>query len=63
MRKQSCENCGCAIGRYGCENCNEEAYILEQYYELDMPLPSQEFQDKAAEQKRKHATELRGLMG
>jgi len=35
----SCENCGNRIGIHGCEWCNEESYILDQYYELEMELP------------------------
>lgn len=34
-----CENCGCKVfnGKY--VNCHEELFILEQYEELNMPLP------------------------
>lgn len=35
-----CEDCGCK--KYGnrCTNCNEELFIVDQYIELDMPLPN-----------------------
>lgn len=47
-----CENCGSKIGIHGCEWCNEELYIIDQYHEEDMELPSEdsEFMQKANEQ-------------
>ena len=50
-----CDNCGSAIGRHGCEYCNEELYIMDQYYELEMPLPApdSEFMKAANEQQSK----------
>lgn len=47
-----CENCGCKVYSKGCVNCNEELYILDQYYELNMELPDEEteFMKKAREQ-------------
>lgn len=48
----NCENCGNKIGRLGCEWCNEESYIVEQYHELNMELPDEEteFMKKYREQ-------------
>jgi len=37
-----CENCGCKMFEHGCTNCNEELYILDQYIELEMELPSED---------------------
>lgn len=50
-----CEDCGCPIGKHGCENCNEESYIVDQYYEQNMPLPSDDtdFMKKYYEQLEK----------
>ena len=25
----TCENCGCRVYEFGCENCNEDAYMRE----------------------------------
>lgn len=36
-----CEDCGCRVYDGRCANCHEELYILDQYYELDMPLPDE----------------------
>ena len=36
----TCEDCGCRVYSNGCTNCHEELYILDQYHELDIPLPS-----------------------
>ena len=46
-----CEDCGCKVYSGQCTNCHEELYILDQYYELDMPLPDEdsEFMKKANE--------------
>ena len=51
----SCENCGSRIGIHGCEWCNEESYILDQYYELEMELPDEDsdFMKKVREQQKK----------
>jgi hypothetical protein len=40
--KQTCENCGCKVYSKGCVNCNEENYILEQYYEQGIKTPNEE---------------------
>lgn len=55
MAYKTCENCGSRIGVHGCEWCNEELYILDQYYEQDMELPdeSSDFMKKANEQQRR----------
>ncbi len=37
-----CEDCGSKMGHHGCTWCNEESYIVDQYYELDMPLPNED---------------------
>lgn len=37
-----CVNCGSKMSHHGCTWCNEESYIVEQYYELGMPLPSED---------------------
>ncbi len=48
----NCENCGSKIGIDGCEWCNEELYILDQYYEEDMELPDEnsDFMKRVREQ-------------
>ncbi len=48
----NCENCGSKIGIHGCEWCNEELYILDQYYEEDMELPDEnsDFMKRVREQ-------------
>jgi hypothetical protein len=50
-----CENCGSRIGIHGCEWCNEELYIIDQYLEEEMELPSDdsEFMQKAKEQQKR----------
>ena len=47
-----CEDCGSKIVHHGCTWCNEESYIVDQYIELDMPLPNDdtEFMVKYHEQ-------------
>ena len=52
-----CENCGSRIGIHGCEWCNEELYILDQYQELDMQFPHEdsEFMKRANEQQMRIA--------
>lgn len=54
MANKYCDNCGCAVGRLGCENCNEESYIVEQYYDQGMPLPDEntDFMKKYHEQQK-----------
>jgi len=49
---QYCEDCGNRIGVHGREWCNEELYILDQYYEQDMELPDEntDFMRKVNEQ-------------
>lgn len=42
-----CEDCGNKIGHHGCEWCNEELYILDQYDDLqgtefEIPYPSED---------------------
>ena len=51
---KTCENCGCKVYSNGCVNCNEELYILDQYYEQDMKLPKEDtdFMKKVHEQQR-----------
>lgn len=39
---RECENCGCKMGHHGCTWCNEESYIVDQYYEMEMELPSED---------------------
>lgn len=34
-----CENCGSKVYNGACTNCEEEIYIADQYYDLDMELP------------------------
>lgn len=34
-----CEDCGCKVYNGRCINCQEDLYIEDQYYDLDMPLP------------------------
>lgn len=42
-----CDDCGTGMNGNRCPNCHEELEIMDQYYELDMKLPSEEFQQKA----------------
>lgn len=53
---KTCEDCGNKIGVHGCTWCNEELYILDQYYELDMELPGEEteFMKKVRELQNKN---------
>lgn len=39
---KECNNCGCKVYNGACVNCDEEVFIMEQYYELDMPLPDED---------------------
>jgi len=52
---KTCEDCGSKIGVHGCEWCNEESYIVDQYHEQEMELPDEEtdFMQKYNEQQRK----------
>ncbi len=52
---RECEDCGNKIGVYGCEWCNEESYIVDQYIQEEMELPSEEteFMKKFREQQFK----------
>lgn len=52
-----CEDCGCKVFSGKCTNCHEELYILEQYEELNMPLPNDdtEFMQKVYEQQKQVA--------
>jgi radical SAM superfamily enzyme len=54
---KDCPDCGSRIGVYGCEWCNEESYIVEQYRELDMELPDEDtdFMKKYNEQLKKNS--------
>jgi hypothetical protein len=47
-----CEDCGCKVFSGRCTNCHEELYILDQYYEENMPLPDEDskFMEKVREQ-------------
>ena len=58
---KTCENCGCKVYSNGCVNCNEELYILDQYYELDMELPKEDtnFMKKVREQQERLAIDIR----
>jgi hypothetical protein len=47
-----CEDCGCHMGRNGCENCNEAGYILDQYDDLKMDRPESLEKDDAEYRKR-----------
>lgn len=47
---KTCEDCGTPLVQNRCPNCQEESFILEQYIEQDMEMPSEEFQTKAIEQ-------------
>ena len=47
-----CEDCGCILNNGICSNCQEELYILENQYEnIEEPL-SNEFINKAKEQRK-----------
>ncbi len=47
-----CEDCGCRTSGGICSNCQEELYIIEYQHEyVDLPL-SNDFQNKAKEQKQ-----------
>ena len=50
-----CEDCGSKMGHHGCTWCNEESYIVDQYLEEDMDLPSDEteFMKKYHKQQKK----------
>lgn len=54
----TCENCGSKMYHHGCTNCNEEAYIMDQYEELQADgvdcWPSQEFEERARKQQADH---------
>lgn len=56
---KTCENCGGRVYSNGCVNCNEELYILDQYYEQNMELPDDDtdFMKKVREQERALANE------
>jgi len=49
-----CKNCGSKVYSKGCVNCNEEAYILEQYYEqgISTQFLSKKFMKKAIKKQR-----------
>ena len=50
-----CKDCGNKIGYHGCTWCNEESYIVDQYYEEQLPLLNDdtEFMKKYYEQQKK----------
>jgi hypothetical protein len=37
-----CDDCGCKMYNGHCTNCHEEVFIVQQYQELGMELPSEE---------------------
>lgn len=37
---KTCPDCGCKVYNMRCTWCHEELYILDQYNELDMDVPS-----------------------
>jgi len=53
--EQYCENCGCRMYGNRCTNCDEELFILDQYYELGMEIPSEDtyFMKKVREQQKR----------
>lgn len=42
MAATYCEDCGCKVYSGRCTNCHEELYIMDQYYELNMQVPSED---------------------
>lgn len=58
-----CEDCGCKVYDGRCTNCHEELYILDQYLELDMELPSEDskFMKKVRECEYKVEQKLKNL--
>ena len=50
--KTFCEDCGSAVYSGRCTNCHEELYILDQYIDQGMELPSEdtEFMKKVSHQ-------------
>lgn len=50
-----CEDCGCRVYSGRCTNCDEELFILDQYYEQGMETPDQssDFMQKVNEQLKK----------
>jgi hypothetical protein len=55
-KMKHCEDCGNLIGVHGCEWCNEESYIYDQYIEQDMELPddNSDFMEKVRKQQIKY---------
>ena len=51
---RTCEDCGCKVYSGRCTNCHEELFIVDQYIEQDMELPSEdtEFMKKVREQQK-----------
>ena len=48
---EHCEDCGCKVYGGICSNCQEEHFIMENQYHEDPYPVSDEFLEKAAEQK------------
>lgn len=47
-----CEDCGCRVYSGRCTNCHEELFIVDQYIDLNTPLPDKDtdFMKKVANQ-------------
>jgi len=56
----TCENCGCRVYGGACTNCDEEAFIAEQYHEQNMSLPDEnsEFGQKLIEAEKRQLKRL-----
>lgn len=52
---ERCEDCGCRVINGRCVNCDEETFIVQQYIDQEMDLPSEdtEFMKKFREQESK----------
>ena len=48
-----CEDCGCRVFGGHCVNCHEETFIVDQYRDLDEPVPKS-ISDKELEQAHDH---------
>jgi radical SAM superfamily enzyme len=55
---RDCPDCGNRLGVHGCEWCNEESYIVDQYREQGMKLPDEEteFMKKYYKQQQDYET-------
>lgn len=49
-----CDDCGSKVFSGKCTNCHEELFIVDQYIELEMELPSEdsEFMKKVEKQQK-----------